>query len=748
MEKKGSPRSTGHGIIQRSPFVYEKYKAGCAWRLINLFDFRQGWSGKRLVSDKSHGFRDSAGNVYTKSQLDLIRRLHEKCQCTNNVNAEIKTKRRSSVSGTKHDKSCPKSVREISDREVRRAEYLKDETFDSLIQTQGKVVISERKKESSLSEIVKLEEKTDEKKPGLKKGRDQRCKNMDSDSDKCPEINLHVRVNEALICQKAKNGKVLGRDRSKQFLEALDVVSSNKELFVTLLQDPNSFSGKCGKDLMESLTKAESYEARMKERGESEDDLDRIVLLKPRLTSSDDDSSYLRFRHLTKKLKLVVGSNKNNGRENKLLRAICIPEDSCEDTETEATKKWMEKTSDETDSRRRPDDSSGKIGHGISEFSVFKRKKRVESDVFRLSPENDVSPRRFNVERRHERTISSPVYEVPHALSSFERLRLEKQSFRLRIPGKNGNVFNPKQDYHLRSFGECVSEKCRGSASYSNPRPDMEDECMEQRFSRSSCEDHSINLETRTLFSGFSSPERSNSNTINDLKQEQEHPSPVSVLARIHMEDDTTSPGNSKHASTEEQIGFSSDPRIDLKSIFSRGSVQEFVKIVLNTSGLNWTELLVKCSVSSLETSLLDQFSSNSNNSNKNDHHHGLFLDYTSEILHEIYRNDIKSWPFTPLKNPKLTPLDLRTDLVDHAMKRFDWSLVCNSGGDPRTLEQLMEKDLTKPCSWMDWGGETECVVSDLVEQILEQLEIEISTELGTMPTRLPRFLPSYSTFL
>ncbi|XP_010545690.1 PREDICTED: uncharacterized protein LOC104817974 [Tarenaya hassleriana] len=761
MEKKETQRGSP-GILPKSPLLYEKYKAGCGWRLINFFGFRQDRSGKKLISAKSHRFRDSSGNVYTKSQLDLLQRLHEKCQCNNNVNAQPvveeeiscrpKTRRRSSVSGTEHEKYYPKSVREIPS-EARRTKNLKVETFDNSVQGEGKVCFSEQN-QSSLTETERSEKKTSDKQLSMKKGWDQICKNLDPDLEKCPEINLHVCVNEAteaLICQKAKKGS----DQSKQFLEALDVLSSNKELFVTLLQDPNSFSAKRGQDFPGSRPKdreakcssnTATFETRVKDVGEP-DELDRIVVLKPRLTSSGEDASaYLRFKHMAKKLKLVIGSNKNDRCENKLLGAICSPEDSCEANEAKTAPrksdaiKRMEKTSEERDYSQRRSDAS---------MEIFKCKKRVGSYVFKSTPENDLSPRRLMVERQHERTSSSPVYEVPHALSSFwkehdtdvspeTRLkdRNQKQHYRLQSSGKNVEVFNSKHGFQHRSSDECFSERldedgCGGSAAYSNLRPGMEDECLEQRSSESSCmesckDNHSTILEMKTLISEFSSPERSNSN-VNDHKQEQEHPSPVSVLTRFHIEEDSASPGIANPL-IEEHIGLSSEPRIDLTSVLERGSVQEFVKIVLKISGLNWTELITKCTVSSLESSLLDQFS-------HNDQHQHLVLDYTSEVLNELYR-DIKSWPFIRLKNPRLALFALRNDLVHQAMKLFDWNLLCHSG-PRRTLDQLMEKDLTKPCLWMDFGGETEGVVSDVVEQVLEQLEMEVATELGTMATRI-----------
>lgn len=130
------------------------------------------------------------------------------------------------------------------------------------------------------------------------------------------------------------------------------------------------------------------------------------------------------------------------------------------------------------------------------------------------------------------------------------------------------------------------------------------------------------------------------------------------------------------------------------------------------------------------ETSLLDEFS----HGNHNNDQLLLVLDYTDEIVREIYRQDIKFWPFTPSGSSRAVNLQssLREDLIHKTMRHFDWSLLC-SDSPTRSLDQVIETDLIKPCLWSDFGGESEGIVSDLVEKILQQLVLEFSHELRTM---------------
>lgn len=129
------------------------------------------------------------------------------------------------------------------------------------------------------------------------------------------------------------------------------------------------------------------------------------------------------------------------------------------------------------------------------------------------------------------------------------------------------------------------------------------------------------------------------------------------------------------------------------------------------------------------ETSLLDEFS----HGNHNNDQLLLVLDYTDEILRDIYRQDIKFWPFTPSDSSRVVNLQssLREEeLIHETLKRFDWSLLC-CYSLPRTLDQIVETDLTKPSLWSDFGGESEGVLSDIAETILKQLVLELSHELS-----------------
>ncbi|KAJ0265712.1 DUF3741 domain-containing protein [Hirschfeldia incana] len=569
MEKRRSPRSSnsppGTVIFPKSPLLYEGYKSGCGWKLINFFDLRHVKSGNKRLSSQKKPIRDSAGNVYTKSQLDLLKRVHDKCQCNDRIgegeSSSCKPKtRRGSLSSEREDESYePKPTQGLLERDIKR------------------------------------------------------IKNPSEATSLSSEINLQVCVNEAAETLISSKAEEKGKDRSKQFMEALDILSSNKELFITLLQDPNSISVKKGQDLERPHVK--------ERRGKSTsmaDDLDEIVLLKPRLSSS------ARLKHLAKNL--VVGYNKDSN------HTETRPECSGKAREPEAF------------AVRNSDVSTSTVGHRSPESPVFRRKKRVESDVFKLSIEKDVLPRRLLVERQQERSNSSPVYEVTNELSSLQiklkerrqKLEMRRESFKLWSLVKDLEVFDPN-------------------------------------------------------------PHNSNVRSLSDS---------CTSLERIHLEEETS----------KKKIGLES-----FDDLLEKDSVHEFVKRVLETSRLNWINLMARCNEA---TSLLDEFSHGNHNNNNQ---LLLVLDYTDEILREINRQDtIKFWPF-------LRVVVREEDLIDETMTHFDWSLLCCD--TPRTLDQIIETDVVKPssCLWSGSGGETEGVVSDVVENVLQRLVLDISHELATM---------------
>ncbi|KAG2311059.1 hypothetical protein Bca52824_022616 [Brassica carinata] len=129
--------------------------------------------------------------------------------------------------------------------------------------------------------------------------------------------------------------------------------------------------------------------------------------------------------------------------------------------------------------------------------------------------------------------------------------------FKLCSLDKDLEVFDPNpHNSNVRS----LNHNFTGSAEYTSLR------CPESSSAESS--------------SGLERRDRN----IQDLKQEQEQPSPFSVLERIRLKEETI----------EEKIRLLSFDDSGM-NLLEKDSVHKFVKKVLEASRLNWTNLMARC---------------------------------------------------------------------------------------------------------------------------------------------------------
>nr|XP_004300797.2 PREDICTED: uncharacterized protein LOC101311098 isoform X1 [Fragaria vesca subsp. vesca] len=282
----------------KSPMVCEKYQTGCMWRLYGLFDFRQGHSDKKLISDKRHSNR--FGKKISKMKLDLLTDLDEKSQ---SMDDKMKNKTQTVDSGmaSKRNHNGEKLSTELQMNEKIDSDALKH------MQSNSKLVGPLPKKKgkaskTSLSQSLPLQGLKSEAKNGKpshsvsvekslnklnaaalaeevhgKKRRGCGCK---STNYEIPQV--QKKAAEAIINQKFIDEKYIRADgvnyQSRQLSDALEILNSNKELFIKLLQDPNSLLAKRIEDLRESQAVKHQIKS------PSDDDShfsDRIVVLKP-----------------------------------------------------------------------------------------------------------------------------------------------------------------------------------------------------------------------------------------------------------------------------------------------------------------------------------------------------------------------------------------------------------------------------------------------------------------------------------
>ncbi|XWS38354.1 hypothetical protein CRYUN_Cryun19dG0124100 [Craigia yunnanensis] len=309
-----SPALSSPVLSPKSPAIYEKYKSGCAWGLIHFFDFRQGHSHGKLISDQKLANRQAKGDGYTRTRSDVLSNeekdqsiddaLDTKNLTVNSRKPEVKkvikeemsvkhqTKKNTTVAEMQNLQFNPKFVGDSKDHRKASKSSKKSCRFPA----PGCGAVAEGYRQPSDQNMVdqspiknNLVSATEASGSyvHINNGGNYSCKSIRGRKhDHQTEINLRVHMNEsveAFVNQKLTDGENRSRNevanQSKNFIDALEVLNSNKELFMKLLQDPNSLLVKHIQDLQDSQakkqqpqssSKAKTSECQPKEAGEYE----------------------------------------------------------------------------------------------------------------------------------------------------------------------------------------------------------------------------------------------------------------------------------------------------------------------------------------------------------------------------------------------------------------------------------------------------------------------------------------------
>ncbi|XP_039051939.1 uncharacterized protein LOC120193523 isoform X1 [Hibiscus syriacus] len=224
------------------------------------------------------------------------------------------------------------------------------------------------------------------------------------------------------------------------------------------------------------------------------------------------------------------------------------------------------------------------------------------------------------------------------------------------------------------------------------------------------------------------------------MSDREEQPSPISVLEQVFVEENTSSPSTISLAAKlpakpfcidiEEHYATSLleshfDPKNNASaSEDKQGSLSECIREVLQVSGLNWDELSGRLHLSDqmLDTSLLDNVDVWPKKSPAD---RKLLFGYIREVLFEIYQRYFRCSPWMSLLNPQPRQAMLSKNMVHEVLRHVDWLLL--SDLPQQTLQQLVEKDLSKSGTWIDIRLDTEVVVTELVDIILEDLVVDVA---------------------
>ncbi|XP_040944389.1 uncharacterized protein [Gossypium hirsutum] len=240
------------------------------------------------------------------------------------------------------------------------------------------------------------------------------------------------------------------------------------------------------------------------------------------------------------------------------------------------------------------------------------------------------------------------------------------------------------------------------------------------------CSKQDLTEEDQQLFSPLASP--SNSSLTKKVEGLEERPSPVSVLEPIFSED-VISPASIRCISGETSIqplrirfeehggSLATDRSNRFKTCMDdKESIYEYVKAVLEASSFEWDEFYIR-SLSSdmlLDPLLLDEVEYLPN---QLCHDKNLLFDCINEVLVEVCGYYLGS-PGVLFVKTNIRPIPNMKNTIEEIWQGVYWHMLPMPL--PRSLDQIVRKDMAKVGTWMDLRLDTDCIGSEISKAIFE----------------------------
>ncbi|KAJ0970174.1 hypothetical protein J5N97_023051 [Dioscorea zingiberensis] len=241
----------------------KKDNAGCMWGFISLFDFRHSNAPRKLLSDRKRGSgRQHVVTGFSGNKFEMLSDVEEKQDFDENGTSE-----------DRRDNRAMASVKSLMEEEMSKLQAGKktDEEFE---QPRSKLGYHREKNWKKISKNSKVatdlllndlrdlanldshQSHQSNSYEGSRSNFDLAAFMADSDGDNHQFAEKHKALNdvaETFLSRKLVEEKqVTGREsvyQSKQFINALETLNANKELFLKFVQDPNSVLLKYIQDL-------------------------------------------------------------------------------------------------------------------------------------------------------------------------------------------------------------------------------------------------------------------------------------------------------------------------------------------------------------------------------------------------------------------------------------------------------------------------------------------------------------------
>ncbi|KAL8172486.1 hypothetical protein V2J09_024290 [Rumex salicifolius] len=771
-----------------------KDRSGCMWGFINIFEFRHGRPTHKLLADRKHESRRIAGAASPNGQLN---KAEDSCEICKDVIAGEKYEKalldKLSVKSLMREEMIEHIHPDKQGHERKKSWHVNKKSFDlnDVDLVSEKPTHRKHKSLSSLDVTGIMEELSSQAHV-----KNEDCFNHEQASEdsliplKEDSSVIEERLGEATRVfvrhfvdgRNTEEGKM---QPSRELMEALHVLNSNKDVFLKLLRDPSSELVKHLEHLEDNPLENSKVQMesdlinqgnnkhqgffwrrfkgleRNSSKNESPQDPSTIVVLKsqndamrssPDIRSQDQDNDKGSFRfsftEFTRKLKLSIRKENahmdNVGGESiemaspisdhfvtKELPKSSTPEQRISNIYTEAKKHLAEivgNSDEDVDFLSRQDpESLGRILSYSNYNSSPISSPRKGGEQIAAQP---VQEEGTCEETRND--LEVPNDELSPLHSAIDEIRAEEHVLK-HCTG------NPEME--IPDEFEAQNQISSDTLSEQRSRYELVEEILDDFEEEKMME---LNLDD-AVTNGPSSPLASSSSvcsTTEDFEDQEatsdrsERPSPISVLEPIFIDEDD-SPSSVKSFSVSEyieprQIKFEEQvcraPRSRTWAE-EKNAVFEFIEAVARASALTHDQLLERFLFSEnlLDPSLLENVCFHPD---RLGYDPKLLFDLVDDVLAEVCYRDFNGIPSLYILM-KLT----RKSLVDEIRQGVDWHL--QSEHTERTLDQTVAKDFSKAWTWMDLRLDSESTGVEMEEDILDELVEEVVTSFISLQTEI-----------
>ncbi|KAL8192361.1 hypothetical protein R6Q57_027546 [Mikania cordata] len=737
---------------KRRPARQKKNQSGCMWGIISMFDFRHGRTPRRLLSDRRRYTDDNA---------------HDSSHPTSEVN--IPTNSQETHPSIEDGKKIKKPTFELMNTRVK--ELIEEEMFidkdpKSIRKDHEQKNVSKKLKKSFHEEISINHQASAQKTSQyhdlealvkeillIYKKRNEQLGILDTGakgSFPIAEEKLFLAV-EALLNEKSANGD---HKKIHHLKEMSQMLSSNKEMFLKILQDQNLIllnenqKSKSTDQPDEPVTRKHRKFFRRKNKSQESiplNEKDRIVILKSGPSESqapvendihsEGNSSQFSFMEIKRRLKHVMGKDRPSpGPTERTGKTGFNGGWSSPNRDHFYTERFARvtngfKTEDRLSKLRGSETENEDTNNRIS--NIYVEAKKHLSEML-TSGDEDAESMMRSLPKSLGRILSLREYNSYSPMTS-PRVRTRPLSCE-DIPMVNKSQSFTSVDNSERKVVVPDDATCEGVQEVVNlPSFDEHGEQTEACETRDTLKEEqpSDSLELDLHEEDLSSSSSQNPNEPSIASKNEAHktspekPSPISVLESLFSDDDI-SPARTVSLPVEaavqplciqfdETVSCAESHQIRITdSGDDEESPFEYVEAVLLSSDLNWSEF-EKRWISSDHILDVSMFHEVETFSGRAKHDQMLLFDSTNEALEEVCNRFIPDSSFIKLN---VWPVPKGMDLIKEVWSRLE-SRLCKVY--PRDLSKLVKHDLETSRMWLNVGSELREIVNKIEESVFEE---------------------------